>query len=249
MFEIANDLGLAKWIVFGLGAAMFGASKTGMFGVNMLGIAIFAILFGGKDSTGILLPILCVADLVAVLLYRRQAQWDHIWRLMPWTILGLLFGVWIGDRIDDGLFKITMSAIILISVFVILANEWLSKKSLPKSWWLVAGVGLVAGFTTMVGNAAGAALTLYLLAMRISKAQFIGTIAWYFLIVNWVKVPFHVVIWDTITIETLVLDLLVVPFILLGSLVGLWITRKISEELYRSLLIAMTVLAAIAIVI
>jgi len=141
------------------------------------------------------------------------------------------------------------SIIIFASVAVIIAYEWLSERELKYSFGLVITVGLIAGFTTMIGNAAGAAMTLYLLAMKIKKDQFIGTIAWYFLIVNLIKVPFHIWVWKTITLETLSLDVFVFPFVIVGSFVGLWISRRISEETYRALLIGMTILAAVAMLI
>ena len=244
--EVLSQLSLFQWALFAFAASMFGASKTGIFGVNMLGIPILAFLFGAKDSTGLLLPILCLSDMIAVFLFKREGQWDHILKLLPWTILGIILAVWLGEQVNDGLFKTIMAVIIMLSVAVIVSNEWLSKKDIEYSFGLVAMVGLIAGFTTMIGNAAGAAMTLYLLAMKIKKDQFIGTIAWFFLIVNWIKMPFHIWIWETISLESLYFDFLVFPFVVLGSVFGLWVSRKIDEKTYRNLLIAMTIIAAVA---
>ena len=63
-------------------------SKTGFNGLGTVVVPVLAIIFGAKPSTGILLPMLCCADLFAVAYYRRSAEWKYIIRLLPWSLLG-----------------------------------------------------------------------------------------------------------------------------------------------------------------
>jgi len=108
-----------------------------------------------------------------------------------------------------------------------------------------AGLGIAGGFTTMVGNLAGSVMAIYLLSLNLLKNQFIGTAAWFFLIINLVKVPFHVYSWETITWDSLFLDLLVLPFIAIGAFLGIQIVKRIPEQIYRRFILAMTIIAAL----
>jgi len=64
----------ANVILIFIGAFIIGLAKAGLKGIDMLNVTIMAIVFGGKASTGIVLPLLCVADIGAVLYYNRHAQ-------------------------------------------------------------------------------------------------------------------------------------------------------------------------------
>jgi hypothetical protein len=119
----------------------------------------------------------------------------------------------------------------------------------PRRLWIAAILGTVAGFSTMVGNAAGPLMSLYLLSMGLEKNQLIGTAAWFFFVVNVIKVPFHVLFWGTIAAETLFIDLLVVPVIVGGVFLGLWLVRRIPEKAYRYFIIVSTTIVSIRLLI
>jgi uncharacterized protein len=226
-------------------AIFTGMSKTGVHGAGMLAVPLLANVFGGQSSSGILLPMLVMADVLGVWYYHRHASWSHLKILFPWAALGVILGTIIGKYIDDKIFKIIMAVIILISVVVMLWLERGHKEDVPHKKSFAITTGILGGFTSMVGNLAGTVMAVYLLSIRLPKNIFIGTTAWFFMATNWFKVPFHVFAWHTITFNTIFFDLLTLPFIILGAYLGIVIVKRLSEKTYRWFIIVMTIIAAI----
>lgn len=228
-----------------LAAFIIGLSKAGLKGVDMLNVTIMAIVFGGKASTGIVLPLLCVADIAAVLYYNRHAQWNHFRKLIPWMAVGILIGVFAGKDLNEEVFRKVMALIILVSVMLIVVMELRKTTSIPHHPLFTAGTGLAAGFTTMLGNLAGAFSSIYFLAMRLPKNDFIGTAAWVFLVINLFKLPFQVFYWKNITTTSLQTDLFLLPALAIGFWVGLKIVNRIKEDHYRKVVIVLTLIGAV----
>jgi uncharacterized protein len=231
--------------IFFLVALFIGMAKTGVQGAGMLSVPLLATVFGGQLSTGILLPILCIADILGILYYHRHASFDHLKKLFLWVGLGTLAGTLVGDYIDDHVFKVFMGIAIILSVTLMIWLERRDPKPLPDKIWFSAIVGLVAGFTSMVGNLAGPMMAVYFLSMRLPKNEFIGTSAWFFLVLNFFKVPFHVFAWKTITWKILWMDLMTIPVIILGAFIGVMIVRNLSDKVYRWFIIGMTLVAGL----
>ena len=225
-------------------ALFIGMAKSGVHGAGMMSIPILANVFGGQLSSGVMLPILVLADVLGVWYYHRHASWEHLKILFPWAALGVIIGTITGSYINDSIFKFIMAATILISVVIMV---WLEshKEEVPHKKWFGVATGVAGGFTSMVGNLANSVMAVYLLSIRLPKNSFIGTAAWFFLVVNWFKVPFHVFVWQTITINTVLLSLITLPAILLGAYLGIVIVKKLSEKIYRWFIIAMTLVAAV----
>ena len=223
-----------------------GMSKTGIHGAGMLSVPLLAIVFGGQQSSGVMLPILLLADIIGVWYYHRHASYKHLKALVPWATAGIIGGTIVGKFINDQAFRLIMASTIVISVFIML---WLKKGShkeeIPHNKWFAAGTGIAGGFTSMVGNLAGSVMAIYFLAVRLPKNIFIGTTAWFFLIINWLKVPPHVFSWHTINANTALLALATLPAIIVGAMIGISIVRKISEASYRNFITLMTIIAAI----
>ena len=234
-----------NWGLILLAAFFIGLSKAGLKGIDMMNVTIMAIVFGSKASTGIVLPLLCVADIIAVAYYHRHAQWNHFWKLIPWMAIGILVGVYVGKDMNEAVFRKIMAVIIIVTVAIMIALEMRKNPLIPTNKLFVANMGLAAGFTTMLGNLAGAFSNIYFLAMRMSKNDFIGTAAWIFLVINLFKLPFQVFLWKNITLESLYTDLLLLPAMLIGFWVGLRIVSKIKDDNYRKVVIVLTFLGAI----
>src|SRR5882757_2595545 len=100
---------ITNWILILLSAFILGLAKAGLKGIDMMNVTIMAIVFGGKASTGIVLPLLCFTDIMAVTYYNRHAEWKYFWRLMPWMFIGVLIGVYIGKDLDEAIFKRIMA--------------------------------------------------------------------------------------------------------------------------------------------
>ena len=238
------ELTYYEFTLFIIVGVLIGMAKVGISGMGMIAVPLLAIVFGGRNSSGIMLPILIMADVFGTIYYRKHTQWKHLIKLLPSSIIGVIIGTFTGRLIPDNTFKLIMGITILISIFILLWLEFSKSKWMPKGMWFAAIIGIAVGFTTMVGNLAGSVMALYLLANNMPKNRFIGTAAWFFIVLNILKVPFHVFSWHTIEWKTLLLDLTLLPAIALGAFLGIRIVHKMSDKSYRYFILIMTVVAA-----
>ncbi len=155
-------------------------------------------------------------------------------------IIGVLVGVWVGDLVSETVFKRVMAIIIIASIGIMLFFEKRSTANIPKNKVFSNSVGFLAGFSTMIGNLAGPISNIYFLAMRLPKNEFIGTGAWLFFIINVFKLPFHFFVWKTVTKESLVLNLTLIPAIVIGFFIGARLVKRISNVNYRRFIIVVT---------
>jgi uncharacterized membrane protein YfcA len=222
-----------------------GMAKTGVHGAGMLSVPLLALIFGGQKSSGVMLPILVLADVLGVWYYHRHASWEHLRTLFPWAALGVVLGTIVGSYIDDKVFKAIMAVVIVASVGTMIWLERGHREQVPHNKTFGAASGILGGFTSMVGNLAGTVMAVYFLSMRLPKNAYIGTTAWFFMVTNWFKVPFHVFAWHTINVNTLLLALITLPAIVLGAFLGIHIVKILSEKMYRWFIIVMTLVAAL----
>lgn len=239
------QLSSSDLLLFAIVGLLIGMAKVGINGLGMIAVPLLALVFGGRLSTGVMLPILIMADVFGTYYYHRHAQWSHLIKLLPSAVVGVILGTYVGQFIDDNLFKTIMGIIIFASVGILLWLEKSKSKNIPEGRWFAILTGVLLGFTTMIGNLAGAVMSLYLLVMHMPKNKFIGTVAWFFIIINVIKVPFHVFVWKTIEWNTLLLDLTLLPVVALGAFLGIKVVQRISDEGYRYFIIIMTIIAAI----
>ncbi|MEU9287695.1 sulfite exporter TauE/SafE family protein [Streptomyces sp. NPDC048275] len=255
---------LSIWEFAALAAAalLVGFSKTAVSGANTVSLAIFAAVLPARASTGVLLPVLIVGDVLAVLTYRRHAHWPTLWRLFPavaaGVVLGTLFLMWA----DDGTVRTSIGAILLLMAAVTLwrrrvaakeakeAEEAEEAEDKPDSVTTRAGrvkarsYGVLGGFTTMVANAGGPVMSMYLLSAGFRKLGFLGTSAFFFLIVNVSKVPFSVGL-GLIDGHSLLLDAALAVFVVPGAFLGKWAVNRINQLLFERLVIGATVLGGV----
>ncbi len=242
-FEISGlDLGLAITATL-----LLGMGKSGIKGLGAIIVTLMAIVFGGKSSTGILMPMMITADIFAVIYYHRHTQWFFLKKLLPMMVVGVVLGVWLGNDISEELFKQIMAVFILLTVLIMIWMDRTKTFGIPKHWAFSGFMGLLSGITSMIGNLAGSFASIYLLAMRLPKNEFIGTAAWLFFIINVFKLPFHVFVWKTVTTETLQLNLILAPAIIIGFLLGIQLVKLINNELYRKLVLLVTAIGALII--
>jgi len=243
--QLAYHFSPTEWVLILFAAFIIGLTKGGVKGVDMLSVTVMAIVFGSKSSTGIVLPLLCFADIAAVAYYNRHAQWKYFWKITPWMAIGVLMGVYFGKEMNEVIFKKVMAVIILITIGIVLYMEYRKSKEIPQHPLFAASTGLAAGFTTMIGNLAGAFSNLYFLAMRLTKNDFIGTAAWIFLFMNLFKLPFQVFYWKNITAASFKLDLVLIPALAIGFIAGAKLVKKIEDEQYRKIVIILTLIGSV----
>ncbi|MFF7200220.1 sulfite exporter TauE/SafE family protein [Streptomyces sp. NPDC008141] len=231
-------------------AALVGFSKTAVSGANTVSLAVFAAVLPARESTGVLLPILIAGDVVAVLTYRRHAHWPTLLRLFPAVAAGVVVGTVFLFWADDQVVRTSIGAILLLMVGVTAlrrrsgGDEEPSSSESRRGRLKARSYGVLSGFTTMVANAGGPVMSLYLLSAGFRKLGFLGTSAWFFLIVNVSKVPFSVGL-GLIDRTSLLLDAVLVLFVLPGAMLGKWCADRIDQVLFERLVIAATVLGGL----
>ncbi len=247
--SVLFELSYLTWLGLLVSALLIGMAKTGMHGTAMPTVPLLALMFGAKASTGIALGMLVAADIMAVLYYHRHADWSVLWRVFPAAGLGVGLGTLMGGVISDNVFAAAMVVFILVSLVLMVWQELKKSTWIPKHPLFAMSAGVLGGVTTMVGNMAGPVMSLYLLSQRLPKQTYIGTVAWFFLAVNLFKIPFHVWAWETINIDTLKVNLMMVPVIALGAWIGIQLVKRIRDTNYRWFIIASTGLSAVVMLI
>jgi len=235
-----------QWIAAIVASIGVGISKAGFSGFSLLHVLIFAWLFGARGSTGVVLPLLIFGDLSAVRTFHTHAQWRYIRRMLPPACIGVVVAAWFMSRLSDAAYKPILGWMILgLAALHLLRSarpNWFG--NVPHSVGFAWTMGLLAGAMTMMANAAGPIFALYALAIGLPKFELVGTGAWFFFIMNLIKVPFSIGL-GLIQVPTLFLKLVLLPPILLGVMVGRWLTRIVPQELFNRLLLMFAGIAAL----
>lgn len=245
------ELTWVDWTLLGAAAVLVGVAKTAIGGVASLSVALFAFVLPARESTGALLPLLLVGDLVALTLYRRHADLAVLVRLLPSVIPGLALGAWFVAYADQALMQRGIGAVLLVMAGLQVWTRWGAGRKPLVSARLhgiaraaaPVGVGVMAGFATMTANAAGPIMTIYLLLAGLSIMELLGTGAWFFFLVNLAKVPFSAGL-DLMSGTTLMVDLILVPFLFVGAALGSVLARRIERRRFEDVTLVLTVVAA-----
>lgn len=239
----------AQWIAALIASIGVGISKSGFSGFSLLHVLIFAWLFGARGSTGVVLPLLIFGDLSAVRTFHTHAQWRYIRRMLPPACIGVVIGAWVMSRLNDAAYKPILGWIILALAALHLLRSARPNMfgAVPHSIGFAWTMGLIAGAMTMMANAAGPIFTLYALAVGLPKFELVGTGAWFFFIMNLIKVPFSVGL-GLIQAPTLLLNLVLLPPILVGAAIGRRLTQLVPQELFNRLLLIFAAVAALRLV-
>ena len=230
------------WLVFS--GICIGMAKAGLSGLGLLAIPVLASMMGARDSTGFVLPLLIAGDIFGVIYYNRHANIALLLKLAPSTLIGLFGALFLGGSINDDQFRTLLGGVIILGVAVMIWRG-IRRSPIPTTRLFAHTMGSLGGFTTMVGNAAGPVLSIYLLAMQLPKNNFIGTAAWFFLGVNLIKVPLQAFYWDTITLQTLKVNLMLVPIVVCSVLIGLVVVKYIPERPFKIFVIISVLMAAL----
>ena len=233
-----------QWVLLVAGAVMAGFSKTGIPGSSILFVAIFPNLMPAKQATGVVLPMLVFADLFAYVIYRKNLEWKRVGLLLPWALAGILLGWLVLGHVND---RQTTKIVGGILALMLIMNFWRRRGKVDEAMthmpvWFGPLMGTFAGFTTIVANAAGPVMSLYLLAMRLPKLAFMGTGAAFFLLINWIKVPFVVQL-GLITSESLKLNLYLFPAVAFGALMGRPVIERTNQQRFENTVLFLTALA------
>lgn len=240
------------WIILAFAAFFVGLSKTGIPGVGIFAIGLFTLVIPARESAGVVLPLLIAADMVAVATYWKDAHWAKLLRLFPWAIFGIIVGWLAMDHINNQQTARLIGLILTVMVTLQLVRGW-QKRRKPATHQpnetlhghtYTATMGSLAGFTTMVANAAGPIMNLYLVAMKMPKMAFMGTAAWYFFLLNSFKVPFSINL-GLINSASFILNLKLIPAVLVGALLGRYILPYINQRVFELIALGFALLAGL----
>lgn len=233
-------------LVLLVAAVCVGFAKTAIGGVAAISVALFAAVLPARESTGALLPLLLVGDLVAVHAYRRHADWAALLRLFPSVAVGVVVGAVFVSRVEDTVMRRTIGAVLLALAALHLWQRQRARGRAPvpqsarRAHATALLFGSLAGFTTMVANAGGAVMSLYLLSAGFSMLGFLGTAAWFFFVVNLFKVPFSIGL-GLITVDSLSLNAVLVPAVLAGAFLGRVVVSRIDQSRFDRLVVLFTI--------
>lgn len=244
------DLTTAQWLQAGAAAFLVGFAKTGVTGLGILIVPLMASVFPARKSVGALLPMLLFADLFAVTYFRRHARWPLLLRLLPWVAPGMAVGYVALRNVTNAQLAPMLGSLVLILIALNALKARLGtrlEERLPRQLWFSALMGFLAGFATTIGNVAGPIMSVYLISMGLKKRQFMGTGAWYYLIVNALKVPLNSSL-GLITAASLEFDLRCAPVIALGAGTGLLVFERIPQTWFNRAILALAAVAALRLV-
>jgi uncharacterized membrane protein YfcA len=233
-----------------LAAVSIGLSKAGFSGISMVSVVLLADLFGAKVSVGLALPLLIAADLMAYPAFLKHGSWAPVWKLLGPALIGLLAGWWLlGVIPDDVARRIIGACVLLMVVLQVVRNArpgLVAMLSHSRGFGISAGV--LGGFATMLANAAGPVIQLYLLARKIPKMELIGIGARFFLLINLIKVPLNARL-ALITRESLWDNLLLLPGVIVGILVGKWLIQRVPQAAFEWMILGFSLLAGLRLLI
>jgi uncharacterized protein len=231
-------------------ALCIGLSKAGLAGTATLNVVLMAEAFGAKESVGVVLPLLIVADMMGYFINRNAGSWSAVWKMAFPAMVGVVVGAWLFDTIDTAAARIVIGWLIIgLLAFKLLLDAYQAKLLAMTEHRVFAwAMGCMAGVVTMLANAAGPVMTVYLLSQRLEKKEWLGVFSRFFLFMNIFKVPFSTKI-GIINAPSLVTNLILLPAVIAGVIIGWQVLKRIPQKPFEWLLFALTLVAAVCLIV
>lgn len=242
-FLLDNPMNLTMAL---LGATCVGLAKSGFTGISLISVFIFADLFGAKTSVGLVLPLLIVADMTVYPAFRKHGSWKPVFKLLIPAIVGLALGYMVLARINDEQAKhgIGVSVLLMVAIQLLRLTNAAAFDRMAHSTGFGIGAGVVGGMATMIANAAGPVIQLYLLSKRIPKMELIGISARFFLLINFLKLPMNFQL-SLINQNTILINALLVPAVWIGVFSGRYLVKKVPQRYFEWLVILFSIIAGV----
>ncbi|MGE9293476.1 MAG: sulfite exporter TauE/SafE family protein [Puniceicoccales bacterium] len=250
-----SDLTANQWMLGIAGALFMGMGKGGLPGLGNVAIWFYATAFGAKPSVGILLPVLICGDMVATIAYRRHADFKLVFRLMPWSMVGVVIGTLLFGWIPAEVFAQVIGGLLLFMTALHFFRQWLMRKKeeghddpVPHKMWFFGSVGALGGVATMLANAAGPIASFYFMAIKLPKLAFIGTTAWYFMLINVFKLPFQAGV-NNLNLSSLKISLCFGVFAVAGGFIAPHVVKYIPQKAYNTVIWTLIIVASLSLII
>ena len=262
------------WILLMVVAALCGIAKTALPGAATVAVALCTAVLPAKESTGAILLMLMTGDLLAVWSYRRDADFRMLRRLIPAVLTGVGAGALFLHLASNDSTRRLIGVILLLLVAITLTQRRSTSRRAPDgasaaqapsppaptletqeatttlatsttSGRLARLVyGSLAGFTTMVANAGGPVTSMYFLACRYPVKAFLGTTAWFFFLVNLVKLPFSISA-GLVNTTTMSLTAICAPVVIVSALAGRRLAERMDQRVFEPVIVALTIISAL----
>jgi uncharacterized membrane protein YfcA len=232
-----------------LAAFCIGLSKAGFSGISMVSVILLAEIYGAKASVGLALPLLIAADLMAYPAFLKHGSWPPVWKMLGPALLGLLIGWWMLGRISDADSRRVIGTCVLAMVALQALRRWRPGffDRLAESRGFGLGAGVLGGFSTMLANAAGPVIQLYLMARRIPKMELIGIGARFFLLINLIKVPLNARL-ALINSDSLLENARLLPGVVVGILSGKWLIQRVPQAAFEGMIVIFSIVAGLRLI-
>ena len=242
--EMLSDPGVYALAL--LAAFCIGLSKAGFSGISMVAVVLLADIYGPKASVGLALPLLIAADLMAYPAFLKHGSWRPVWRLLAPALVGIALGWWVLGAISETTARRVIGGCVLMMAVLQVLRRWQAARfdRLAASRGFGLGAGMLGGFATMLANAAGPVIQLYLMARRVPKMELIGIGARFFLLINLLKVPLNARL-ALITQDSLLENLKLLPAVALGIFGGKWLLRHVPQAAFEWMVVIFATLAGL----
>ena len=235
--------------IVALAILLYGFSKTAMPVAGVVAGPMLAAALGPTVAAGFAVPLLILGDLMGLVYFRQHANWRLMLKIVPGVLVGFVITALLFAFASTTLIARVIGMLLLLSVGLELLRRRTDEVREVES---TAGVrrlevgfyGTLTGVTTMAANSGGAALSLYLIKMRVPMLAFMGTSVWFFFILNLIKLPIIIPL-GLITRESLVSNLLFAPLIIVGALIGIATFRRMNQVWFDRIALALSALASL----
>jgi uncharacterized membrane protein YfcA len=230
-----------QWSLGVFSAIAIGIAKTGMPGLSTFVAPLMILTVGdARYAAAWTLPTLSTADVFAVLYWRRHADARKLFSLIPAVVVGMIAGA-LALNLDEHVLRRLVGSVVVLMLIIQLARKRNRDGHVPGS---ASFYGIIAGFASTIANAAAPVMNMYLLSRKLTKEQFVATGAWFFLVINLAKVPIYS--WHHLfSPSSLTFNLMMVPAVIGGAILGLWVVHRVPQRLFDTLIIVLTAISAI----
>jgi uncharacterized protein len=224
---------MPAWIYPYIGAFLIGLSKAGFAtGLGMLTTPLLATAVPARQAIGIILPLLCFADLITLYAFWKKWNLDLIRAPFCGALLGMALGMAFVNSISESLLRHCIGATALVlTVLLIVRSIWYPSHVYRPSIWEALAVGAIAGFSSTISHGAGPIMALFFMAQKTEKTAFVASNALFFTTLNLAKVPPYIYA-GLITPSSLLQDLRYLPLIPLGVAIGWLANRALPQKAF-----------------
>jgi uncharacterized membrane protein YfcA len=220
---------------------LFGIAKGGFgSGLGVLAVPLIAMVVSPVQAAAILLPILCLMDLVGLWAYRGKWIWPELRILLPASLIGIIAGTLLFEYMNPPRLRLLLGVIAVAFTLHHFLQAYLNNVTPQKHFGPGLGMGAAAaaGFTSFIAHAGGPPITIYLLRRGINRTQFVATTVVFFAVVNYVKlVPYT---WlgqfDASNLRT---SLMLAPLAPVGMGIGIWLHHRVTDRFFFKVAYAM----------